>query len=42
MYTQPDDGGYTDVRSYAIGHSITLPAPIGITLDTGELKGFAD
>ncbi|KAA8887468.1 Uma2 family endonuclease [Nocardia colli] len=42
LYTQPDGDGYTDVHGYAIGRAVTLPAPIGITIDTEELKDFAD
>ncbi|WP_433662953.1 Uma2 family endonuclease [Nocardia sp. CA-128927] len=42
VYSQPEDNGYQDVHSYAIGLEVALPAPVGITLDTEELKDLAD
>ncbi|MFI6998876.1 Uma2 family endonuclease [Nocardia sp. NPDC050175] len=42
VHSQPGDDGYQDVHSYAFGREVTLPPPVGITLDTEALKDFAD
>lgn len=43
VHSQPDeDGYYQDTHSYAFGREVTLPEPVGITLDTTPLKDWVD
>lgn len=41
VFSQPKDGTYEEQSSYPYGATVTLPDPVGITLDTGKLKDFA-
>lgn len=43
VHSEPDRRiGYRDVHTAKIGETVTLPAPVGIELDTEELKRYAD
>ncbi|MDN3024592.1 Uma2 family endonuclease [Streptomyces sp. S.PB5] len=42
VYADPDKGEYRSITSRAFGAAIDLPDPVGFTLDTEELKEFAD
>ncbi len=41
VHSDPEDGMYRRSVSYAHGKTVTLPAPVGITLDTEKLKDYA-
>ncbi|WP_411079700.1 Uma2 family endonuclease [Streptomyces sp. cmx-18-6] len=41
VYSEPERGRYRQQHSYDYGDSVTLPAPVSITLDTEELKEYA-
>lgn len=40
VYSRPVGHEYREVRRYAIGLEVQLPAPVGITLDTTPLKDW--
>ncbi|MFI1363110.1 Uma2 family endonuclease [Streptomyces griseochromogenes] len=42
VYSEPKDGRYQQSSSYPWGSTVELPPPMGITLDTEELKDYAD
>ncbi|MDX3313088.1 Uma2 family endonuclease [Streptomyces sp. NPDC054884] len=42
VFSEPKDGRYQQSASYPWGATVPLPAPVGITLDTGQLKQYAD
>ncbi|WP_372408591.1 Uma2 family endonuclease [Streptomyces luteireticuli] len=42
VYSEPKDGEYLSILSRPYGESVQLPDPVGFTLDTEELKDFAD
>ncbi|MFJ8213977.1 Uma2 family endonuclease [Streptomyces sp. NPDC096033] len=41
VHSDPEDGMYRRTVSYAYGKTVTLPAPVAITLDTEKLKDYA-
>jgi hypothetical protein len=41
-FSEPKDGQYQQSPSYPWGAIVELPAPVSITLDTEELKDYAD
>ncbi|MEV0092347.1 Uma2 family endonuclease [Streptomyces sp. NPDC050738] len=41
VFSDPKGGAYQQRPSYPFGEAVELPAPVGITLDTEELKQFA-
>ncbi len=41
VFSEPDDGTYKQHPSYPYGATVTLPGPVGITLETEKLKDFA-
>lgn len=42
VHSQPDMDGYQDSHSYAFGRAVSLPEPVGITIDTESLKDMGD
>ena len=40
VYSDPDDGAYSMITRRPFGKTISLPAPVGITLDTEPLKDW--
>ncbi len=40
VHSRPDDGRYETVQTLPFGKEVTLPDPIGITLDTEPLKNW--
>ncbi|MDQ1047295.1 Uma2 family endonuclease [Streptomyces sp. V4I2] len=43
VHSKPDpEGGYRDIHTVKIGDMVTLPEPVGITLDTDQLKPYLD
>ncbi|WP_269084272.1 hypothetical protein [Streptacidiphilus carbonis] len=40
MRSGPGDGAYTTRIRRSFGRTVELPAPVGITLDTGPLKNW--
>ncbi|MFE2374318.1 Uma2 family endonuclease [Streptomyces sp. NPDC059398] len=40
VYSEPDRGEYRTRTSHAYGTTVTLPAPVSITLETGKLKEY--
>lgn len=41
LHSSPaEDGGYRNKQEVAFGQELTIPAPVGVTLDTGELKDY--
>ncbi|MEU3407248.1 Uma2 family endonuclease [Streptomyces sp. NPDC006670] len=41
VHSDPEDGMYRQTVSYPYGKTVTLPAPVGIMLDTEKLKDYA-
>ncbi|MCK8680603.1 Uma2 family endonuclease [Streptomyces lichenis] len=41
VHSEPHNGEYRQRTTYAYGDTVTLPDPVGITLDTEKLKEFA-
>jgi Uma2 family endonuclease len=41
VHSEPEDGAYQLVRSYAYGSTVQLPSPVDITLETEKLKDYA-
>ncbi|WP_413808912.1 Uma2 family endonuclease [Streptomyces sp. OE57] len=41
VFSEPEDGKYRSLTSRPYGAVIEIPDPVGITLDTGELKDYA-
>ncbi|MEV0266687.1 Uma2 family endonuclease [Streptomyces sp. NPDC050617] len=41
VYSEPVDGSYQERHSAAFGKTVTLPEPVGITLDTEPLKTWS-
>ncbi|WP_455351058.1 Uma2 family endonuclease [Streptomyces sp. SYSU K217416] len=41
VFSEPKGGKYQQHPSYAYGATVTLPEPVGITLDTEKLKDYA-
>ncbi|MFD7690654.1 hypothetical protein [Streptomyces sp. NPDC059781] len=42
VYSEPKNGRYQQSPSYPWGTTVVLPSPVDITLDTEELKEYAD
>lgn len=43
VHSEPDPkAGYRDIHTVKIGAKVTLPAPVGIELDTEDLKQYID
>ncbi|MFF5183755.1 Uma2 family endonuclease [Streptomyces sp. NPDC000345] len=42
VFSEPKDGRYRQSDSYHWGATVPLPAPVGVTLDTEELKDYTD
>ncbi|MEU9050471.1 Uma2 family endonuclease [Streptomyces sp. NPDC048384] len=43
VHTAPDlEDGYREIHTVRLGGKVTLPAPVGIELDTEELKQYVD
>ena len=42
VFSEPKDGRYQQAPSYPWGTPVDLPEPLGFTLDTQELKEYAD
>ncbi|WP_345565920.1 Uma2 family endonuclease [Streptomyces plumbiresistens] len=43
VHSKPDpEDGYRDIHTVKIGDKVTLPEPVGITLDTDQLKPYLD
>ncbi|MER5547052.1 Uma2 family endonuclease [Streptomyces sp. NPDC001118] len=42
VFSEPKDGRYQQSPSYPWGATVELPPPVSITLDTEELKDYAD
>ncbi|WDV52582.1 Uma2 family endonuclease [Streptomyces coeruleorubidus] len=42
VYSEPKDGRYQRTTSHPWGTRVDLPEPLGFTLDTEELKDYAD
>jgi hypothetical protein len=42
VYSEPKDGRYQQVSSHSWGSQVEIPHPVGFTLDTSELKDYAD
>ncbi|MEU5516057.1 Uma2 family endonuclease [Streptomyces griseoaurantiacus] len=42
VHSEPKDGRYRQTPSYPWGATVELPPPVGITLDTEQLKKYAD
>ncbi|MFD3617022.1 Uma2 family endonuclease [Streptomyces sp. NPDC058676] len=43
VHSKPDpEDGYRDIHTVKIGDMVTLPDPVGITLDTDRLKPYMD
>ncbi|GAA2119282.1 Uma2 family endonuclease [Streptomyces synnematoformans] len=40
VYSDPSSHGYRDIHSVEFGARVTLPKPVGIELDTEELKNY--
>ncbi|MBT2491030.1 Uma2 family endonuclease [Streptomyces sp. ISL-96] len=40
VYSKPEDGAYQFHSSYPYGATVTLPDPVGITLETEKLKDY--
>ncbi|MFE9405947.1 Uma2 family endonuclease [Streptomyces sp. NPDC006530] len=41
VHSAPRDGRYAEITAYAYGATVTLPAPLGITLETEGLKDYS-
>jgi Uma2 family endonuclease len=42
VYRRPEDGRYRSVTTLVFGDPVKLPAPVGFTLETEQLKDYAD
>ncbi|MEV5874151.1 Uma2 family endonuclease [Streptomyces sp. NPDC052101] len=42
VYSEPEDGRYQQSPSYPWGATVALPCPVDVTLDTEDLKDYAD
>lgn len=42
VYSEPKDGRYQQMASFPWGSPVPLPDPLGFTLDSEELKNYAD
>ncbi|MEU4210096.1 Uma2 family endonuclease [Streptomyces sp. NPDC026206] len=42
VHSEPKDGSYRSLTSRPYGMPVELPAPVGFTLETEQLKKFAD
>jgi Uma2 family endonuclease len=42
VHSEPKDGRYRQTPSYPWGATVELPPPVGITLETEQLKKYAD
>lgn len=42
VYSEPDDGRYETVHTVQFGKSLHLPDPVGITLETEQLKDWVN
>lgn len=40
VHCEPGGSSYQEVHRYAVGRSVTLPNPVGVTLDTTPLKDW--
>ncbi|WP_031525698.1 Uma2 family endonuclease [Streptomyces sp. NRRL F-5123] len=40
VFSEPEDGAYGNVARRSFGRTVTLPEPVGITLDTEPLKDW--
>lgn len=41
VHCEPEDGRYRSLTTRPYGEAVELPGPVGITLDTEELKDYA-
>ncbi|WP_326678839.1 Uma2 family endonuclease [Streptomyces sp. NBC_01237] len=41
VHSEPEKGRYRQQTTYGYGDTVTLPAPVDVTLDTEELKDYA-
>ncbi|MEV7122688.1 Uma2 family endonuclease [Kitasatospora griseola] len=41
VHSEPEDGRYESVVTLAYGHEVVLPDPVGVTLNTEELKRYS-
>ncbi|MEU5386686.1 Uma2 family endonuclease [Kitasatospora cineracea] len=41
VHSEPEDGRYRSVVTLAYGHTVELPEPVNVALDTEELKEFS-
>lgn len=41
VYTDPRNGAYKASTAHSYGTAVVLPDPVGITLDTEELKNYS-
>ncbi|MEV6050322.1 Uma2 family endonuclease [Streptomyces sp. NPDC052107] len=42
VHSEPQDGRYQQSPSYRWGVAVALPSPVNVTLDTEDLKDYAD
>ncbi|MEU1336331.1 hypothetical protein [Streptomyces sp. NPDC005827] len=42
VHSEPKDGRYQQIASHPWGTPVELPDPLAFTLDTEELKDYAD
>jgi Uma2 family endonuclease len=42
VYSEPVEGAYQERHSAALGKTVTLPDPVGLTLDTEPLRTWAE
>ncbi|MFP3991667.1 Uma2 family endonuclease [Streptomyces sp. E11-3] len=41
VFSEPQNGAYTQSPAYPYGAAVSLPDPVGITLDTAKLKEYS-
>ncbi|MEV4558909.1 Uma2 family endonuclease [Kitasatospora sp. NPDC049285] len=41
VHSEPEDGRYRSIVTLSYGHTVELPEPVGVTLETEELKEFS-
>lgn len=40
VFSEPEHGAYTSAVTLSYGHTVVLPDPVGVTLDTEDLKAY--
>jgi Uma2 family endonuclease len=40
VFSEPEHGTYTSAVTLSYGHTVVLPEPVNITLETEELKAY--